>query len=67
MGWAFQKDSELVDCFNYNLQKMFEAGIINNELRKTGAKYNEDFRYASIFRKKILAILHDVTLFQRHR
>ena len=44
MGWAFQKDSELVECFNYNLQKMLEAGILNNELRKTGPKYNADFR-----------------------
>ena len=45
MGWAFQKDSELVECFNYNLQKMIEAGILNNELRKTRPQYNDDFRH----------------------
>ena len=29
MAWAFQKNSELVECFNYHLQKMIEAGILD--------------------------------------
>ena len=29
MAWAFQRNSELVECFNYHLQKMIEAGILD--------------------------------------
>ena len=47
MGWPLQKDSEFRECFNYNLEKMRERGIINNELVRIKTKYNEDFRHAS--------------------
>ena len=29
MAWAFQRNSELAECFNYHLQKMSEAGILD--------------------------------------
>ena len=29
ISWAFQRDSELVECFNHNLLKMVEAGIFH--------------------------------------
>ena len=45
LGWAFQKDSELIECFNYHLQKMIEAGILDNELRKTTPTDNKDYRH----------------------
>ena len=43
LGWAFQKESELAECFNYNLRKMDEAGILSLLLHKTKTKFNEDF------------------------
>ena len=29
MAWAFQRDSEFVECFNHHLQKMSEGGLLN--------------------------------------
>ena len=45
---SLQKNSEFRECFNYNLQKMIERGVINNELLRIGTKYNKDYRQAHI-------------------
>ena len=29
LAWAFQKDSEFVECFSYHLQKISEGGLLN--------------------------------------
>ena len=29
MAWAFQRNSEFAECFNYHLQKMREAGLFD--------------------------------------
>ena len=34
LAWAFQKDSEFVELFNYHIQKMDEGGLLN-QLQKT--------------------------------
>ena len=49
LGWAFQKNSELVECFNYNLQKMDEVGILSFLLHKTKTKYSEEFREVHMY------------------
>ena len=34
LAWAFQRDSEFVELFNYHFQKMDEGGLLN-QLQKT--------------------------------
>ena len=34
LAWAFQKDSEFLECFNYHFQKMDEGGLLSH-LQKT--------------------------------
>ena len=43
LAWAFQKDSQFVDCFNYHLRKIKESGVITQIVVRTqeiNEKYN---------------------------
>ena len=43
MAWAFQKDSQFVDCFNHHLRKIKEGGVISQIIDRTQEitkKYN---------------------------
>jgi hypothetical protein len=44
-GWAFQKDSELVDFFNHHLFKMQQSGVQYRVNRDWKYRANEDFGF----------------------
>ena len=42
MAWAFQKESELLNIFNYYLEKMQQSGVIDRLRQKFIGDHNRD-------------------------